>query len=119
MAYTVAYVMNKQSKHKSEAWELISYLTGKEGMKAWTNQGSVFPTRKSVTTALGYDKNPLYSPFIAGAAYATVWQVDENLPTISTNFNNQFISAMLGEQTLADAMTKAQETANKEIALAQ
>ncbi len=119
MAYTVAYVMNKQSKHKSEAWELISYLTGKEGMKAWTSKGSVFPTRKSVTTALGYDKNPLYSPFIAGAAYASVWQVDENLPTISTNFNNQFISAMLGEQTLADAMTKAQETANKEIALAQ
>ena len=119
MAYTVAYVMNQQSKHKSAAWELISYLTGKEGMKAWTSQGSVFPTRKSVTTALGYDKNPLYSPFIAGAAYATVWQVDKHLPTISNNFNNQFISAMLGNQTLASAMNKAQSTANKEIALSE
>lgn len=119
MAYTVAYVMNQQSRHKSAAWELISYLTGKEGMKAWTSQGSVFPTRKSVTTALGYDKNPLYSPFIAGAAYATVWQVDKNLPTISNNFNNQFISAILGKQTLANAMNKAQSTANKEISLSQ
>lgn len=119
MAYTVAYVMNQQSKHKSEAWELISYLTGKEGMKAWTSQGSVFPTRKSVTTALKYDKNPLYSPFIAGAGYATVWQVDKNLPTIANNFNNQFISALLGEQTLANAMNKAQQIANKEIALSQ
>lgn len=119
MAYTVAYVMNQRSKHKAAAWQLISYLTGKEGMKAWTSNGSVFPTRKSVTTALGYDKNPLYSPFIAGAAYATIWQLDKNLPIILNNFNNQFISAMIGEQSLAAAMYKAQETANKEIALAQ
>lgn len=116
MAYTVAYVMNQQSKHKPQAWELISYLTGKEGMKAWTSGGSVFPTRKSVTTALKYDKTPLYSPFIAGVAYANLWQLDENLPTIANNFNNQFISALLGEQTLANAMNKAQQTANKEIA---
>ena len=119
MAYTVAYVMNKQSKHKQEAWQLISYLTGKEGMKAWTSTGIALPTRKSVTAALGYDRNPLYSSFIAGADYATIWQVGENLPIILNNFNNQFISAMLGEQSLLDAMTKAQETANKEIELAQ
>jgi len=117
MAYTVAYVMNQQSKHKAEAWQLISYLTGKEGMKAWTSKGFVLPTRKSVAAALGYDKNPLYSPFIAGAAYATIWQAGENLPTIMNSFNNQFISAMLGEQTLKAAMSKAQETANREIYL--
>jgi multiple sugar transport system substrate-binding protein len=32
------------------------YLTGKEGMKAWTSQGTALPTRKSVAAALGYDK---------------------------------------------------------------
>jgi multiple sugar transport system substrate-binding protein len=26
MAYTVAYVMNKKTKHKDAAWQLISYL---------------------------------------------------------------------------------------------
>ncbi len=119
MAYTVAYVMNKQSKHKSEAWQLISYLTGKEGMKAWTSGGFALPTRKSVAAALGYDKNRIYSPFITGATYATIWQAGKNLPIILTNFNNQFISAMLGEQTLKSAMTKAQETVNKEIKLAE
>jgi multiple sugar transport system substrate-binding protein len=119
MAYTVAYVMNKQSQHKREAWQLISYLTGKEGMKAWTSSGLALPTRKSVTAALGYEQNPLYSPFIIGANYATIWQAGENLPIILNNFNNQFISAMLGEQPLADAMRKAQETANKEIRLAE
>lgn len=119
MVYTVAYVMNKQSKHKPEAWQLISYLTGKEGMKTWTSSGFALPTRKSVATVLGYDKNPLYSPFIAGGSYATIWQAGENLPVILNNFNNQFVSAMLGEQPLPVAMRRAQETANKEIKLAE
>lgn len=119
MAYTVAYVMNKDSKHKQQAWELISYLTGKEGMKAWTSTGIALPTRKSVATALGYDKNPLYAPFIAGSNYATIWQAGEYLPIILNNFNNQFISAMLGEQPLATAMQKAQDAVNKEIQLAK
>lgn len=119
MAYTVAYVMNKQSQHKREAWQLISYLTGKEGMKAWTSSGLALPTRKSVTAALGYEQNFLYSALITGANYATIWQAGEDLPIILNNFNNQFISAMLGEQPLSDAMTKAQETANKEIRLAE
>ena len=47
-----------------------------------------------------------------------VLQADENLPIVKTNFNNQFISALLGEQPLPQAMKKAQETANREIYLA-
>jgi hypothetical protein len=39
----------------------------------------------------------LYVPFIAGAAYTTVWQVDENLPATLTNFNHQLLSAMISE----------------------
>lgn len=119
MAYTVAYVMNKQSQHKQEAWQLISYLTGVEGMKAWTSSGFALPARKSVAAALGYNQNPLYSQLITGANYATIWQAGENLPIILNNFNNQFVSAMLGEQPLIEAMVKAQETANKEIRLAE
>ena len=88
-------------------------------MQAWTSQGSVFPTRKSVTDALQYDRNPLYSPFIAGAEYATIWQLNEDLPIILNNFNNQFISAIIGKQSLVSAMEKAQKTANKEIALSK
>ncbi len=115
MAFTVAYVMNRKTKHKDAAWKLISYLTAKEGMKAWATQGLALPARRSVLTELGYDKNPLYAPFAKGARYATIWQAGENLPTIRMNFNNQFISALLGEQPLAIAMKKAQETANREI----
>ena len=115
MAYTVAYVMNKKTKHKDAAWQVMSYLTGKEGMKAWAKEGLVLPSRKSVLEELGYADNPLYAPFVAGANYATIWQAGENLPTILLHFNNQFISALIGQQSLKNAMLKAQNSANKEI----
>jgi multiple sugar transport system substrate-binding protein len=117
MAYTVAYVMNRRSKHKEAAWKLIEYLTSSEGMKAAGKQGFALPSRRSVLTELGYDRDPLYAPLVAGAKYATIWQAGETLPTILTNFDNQFISALLGEQSLSDAMKKAQDTANREIYL--
>ncbi|MBW4582087.1 MAG: ABC transporter substrate-binding protein [Tildeniella nuda ZEHNDER 1965/U140] len=118
MAFTVAYVMNRKAKHKEAAWKLIAYLTGTEGMKAWAKQGLALPTRRSVLAGLSYNKNPLYAPFARGTNYATIWQAGENLPTIRMNFNNQFISALLGEQPLPQAMKKAQDTANREIYLA-
>jgi len=117
MAFTVAYVMNRKTKHKKAAWKLIAYLTGAEGMNAWAKQGLALPTRRSVLARSGYNQSPLYAPFAKGAKYATIWQAGKNLPTVRMNFNNQFISALLGEQTLPQAMKKAQETANREIYL--
>ncbi len=115
MTYTVAYVMNKKAKHKDAAWQLISYLTSKEGMKNWAGEGLVLPARQSVLNDLRSTQQPLYTPFVAGANYGTIWQAGENLPTISTHFNNQFISALIGEQSLISAMQKAEYAAKQEI----
>lgn len=119
MAYTVAYVMNKKTKHKEAAWQLLNYLTSKEGMKLWAKEGLALPARKSVLAELGYEQNQLYAPFVAGSAYATIWQAGENLPTIMLQFNNQFISTLIGEQSLQAALFKAQRSANKEIQAAR
>ncbi|WP_239617820.1 ABC transporter substrate-binding protein [Cohnella mopanensis] len=119
MAFTVAYVMNKNSKKKEAAWKLLSYLTGKEGMKTWTSKGFALPTRKSVSAELGYDKDALRGALVAGSSYATPWQAGSTLPTIMNNFNNQFVAAYTGGSSLTDALKKGQETANKEIKAAQ
>ncbi|MBW4444041.1 MAG: ABC transporter substrate-binding protein [Plectolyngbya sp. WJT66-NPBG17] len=117
MLYTVAYVMNWQSKQKEASWKLIQFLTNESGMKTWANQGVALPSRRSVLAGMKYDRNPIYSPFVSGAKYGTIWQAGETLPTIMTSFNNQFVSALLGQQPLPDAMKRAQETANREIYL--
>ncbi|MBD1846445.1 ABC transporter substrate-binding protein [Cyanobacteria bacterium FACHB-63] len=119
MIYTVAYVMNRQSKQKAAAWKLIEFLTSESGMKAWAKQGVTLPSRRSVLAGMKYDRNPIYSPFVAGAKYGTLWQAGETLPTIVTSFDNQFVSAMLGQQPLPEAMKRAQNTANREIYLSK
>ena len=107
MAFTVAYVMNKDSQKKEAAWKLLSYLTGKEGMETWTSKGFALPTRKSVSAELGFDKDVLRGALVAGSSYATPWQAGVTLPTIMNNFNNQFIAAYSGQSSLNDAMKKA------------
>ena len=115
MAYTVAYVMNRESDVKDEAWELISWLTGKEGMKKWTGAGFAFPTRSSVAEELGLLEDEIRAPFARAATYATVWADDTNLPIIMNNFNNEFLSAFLGQKSLEDALKEAERVANNEI----
>lgn len=115
MVFTVAYVMNKQSQHKAAAWELISYLTGKQGMQKWTGTGFALPSRKSVAKKLGYDQDLLRSPLVAGVNYATPWQAGKYPGAIVNNFDNQFVSVLLGQQPLKQAMLKAQNEANKQI----
>ncbi|MBE9216966.1 ABC transporter substrate-binding protein [Plectonema cf. radiosum LEGE 06105] len=115
MVFTVAYVMNQKAKHKAQAWELISYLTGKQGMEKWTESGFALPTRKSVAEKLGYEQDDLQSAFLAGVDYATPWQIGKYPILIINNFENQFTSAILGQQTLEQAMKKAQIQANKQI----
>ena len=84
-------------------------------MKNWTGTGFALPTRKSIAAALGYDQDPLRAALVAGVNYATPWQGGEHLSTIATRFNNQFLSALLGEQPLKQAMIKAQKSANRQI----
>jgi multiple sugar transport system substrate-binding protein len=115
MVFTVAYVMNKQALHKAEAWELISYLTGFEGMLHWTATGFALPTRKSVAEKLGYEKDFLRSPFVAGVNYAIPWQAGKYSAVIMNNFDNQFVSAILGQEPLKQAMVRSQAEANKQI----
>lgn len=119
MVYTVAYVMNRQSRHKQAAWELIAYMTGKEGMAKWTGSGFALPSRRSVAERLQVDRDPLRSALVAGVKYATPWQIGKYPSSVMNSFNNQYISAVLGEQPLPQAMQKAQDTANRQIQAAQ
>jgi len=115
MAYTVAYVMNKDSEKKDASWKLIEFLTGKEGMEIWTSKGFALPTRKSVAENLGWDQDEKRAAIVAGAPYATVWQQGTNLPIITQNFNNQFVSAFIGQRPLDEALKEAEQIANDEI----
>ncbi len=112
MAFTVAYAMNKDAKNKPAGWELISFLTGTEAMKISASTGFALPSRQSLMQT--FKQNPQDIPFITNAGYATIWQGGERLGKIVTSFNNQFISAMIGQESLSQAMNESQKEANKD-----
>ncbi len=75
VAFTTAYAMPKASVHKDDAWHLLSYLTGKTGMKNWTETGVAMPTRLSVAEENGFYTDETYKVFMESAEFAKPFQI--------------------------------------------
>ncbi len=76
VAFSVAMVIPEQSKFKEDAWTLMSYLVGKEGMKTWTNSGIALPTRKSIAEENGFYTDPKFQVFMNSVDYAKLYKVN-------------------------------------------
>lgn len=55
ISFTVSYSIGADSANKDQAFALLTYLTGKEGMVKWTAGGVALPSRKDVPTPAGKD----------------------------------------------------------------
>ena len=55
ISYTAAYAIGADSKNKDQAWVLLQYLAGKDGMTKWTEGGVALPSRSDVPTPQGKD----------------------------------------------------------------
>jgi len=75
VAFTTAYSMPRASLHQEDAWEIMSYLVGKEGMANWTASGVAMPTRKSVAKENGFYEHPIYKVFMESAEFAKPFQI--------------------------------------------
>ena len=53
ISFTVSYSIPADAKNKDQAWVLLQYLTGKDGMTLWTQGGVALPARKDVPTPAG------------------------------------------------------------------
>jgi multiple sugar transport system substrate-binding protein len=64
ISFTVSYSIGADSVNKDQAFVLLSYLAGKDGMAKWTAGGVALPSRKDVATPAGKDV------LAKGSAYA-------------------------------------------------
>jgi len=62
--YTAAYGIGVDSVNKDQAWVLMQYLTGPEGMAKWTEGGIAVPSRSDVAVPAGFEV------IVKGADYA-------------------------------------------------
>jgi multiple sugar transport system substrate-binding protein len=53
ISYTAAYAIGADSPNQDQAWVLLSYLTGKDGMTKWTEGGVALPSRSDVPIPAG------------------------------------------------------------------
>ncbi len=75
IAFTTAYAMPKAPNYPEDAWKLVSYLGGKEGMKKWTSQGLALPSRRSVAEENGFYEDPVFGVMMRSIEYARPFQI--------------------------------------------
>jgi len=82
LGFTVSYSIAADSKNKDAAWVLLTYLSGPDGMKIWTEGGVANPSRKDVPPAAGKEI------LVKGADYAKPWSFIPGFSKIQDAFNN-------------------------------
>jgi multiple sugar transport system substrate-binding protein len=120
MAFTVCYGVASAAaggKNQDAAWKLVNYLTGEEGMKAWTDLGLAMPTRASLKD--GWLKTfPNLEPFLAGAEYARGWQFTTGFNDVLKSINDDMLEVFSGSKTSEDLLKNAETIGNEILAKA-
>jgi multiple sugar transport system substrate-binding protein len=106
LVFSVAYVMNASSHVKTQAWDLISYLTGKTGMKQWVNLGGYLPGRKSIKAPSGT------SVFVKQAKYARPWSFPPGFSRALDAINTDLDKAMKGQLSTSAALSDMASQSN-------
>ncbi len=112
LAFTVCYAVPKSAKSPDASWNLVNYLTGKQGMQQWTDLGLAMPTRQSLRDHWS-SKFPDQAAFLAGAAYAQAWSFGPGFSAVFDTFNKDLQGAIAG-QTTTDQVLKDTQRAGDE-----
>jgi multiple sugar transport system substrate-binding protein len=107
LGFTVSYSMAKDSKNKPAAWTLLSYLTGKTGMKTWTDQGLALPSRSDVPPAAGR------SVLLKQAPASRAWSFFPGFGDVYTIMNNDLGAVFKGDKDVQGMINDVQAATAK------
>ena len=105
LAFTVAYSIGVDSPNKDQAWVLLQYLAGQEGMAKWTSLGLALPARDDVEPAENREA------LVAGLEYATAYGFPSDWIDVQDAFNNKLTEVLESGgtgQEIVDAAVAAQ-----------
>jgi multiple sugar transport system substrate-binding protein len=116
MSFTVCYGVPANAAHLDESIRLVNFLTGQEGMQAWSDLGLAMPTRASLRDGW-LEKYPDLEPFLNGADYAYPWQFrpgfQDVLDTVNSGLQESFAGLATKEQVLQNAQAAGEEVLNR------
>ena len=93
LGFTVSYSIGVDSANKDPAWVLLTYLTGPDGMKTWTEGGVANPSRQDVPPAAGKEI------LVEGATIAKPWSFIPGFSGINDAFNNAMTAQIEAKST--------------------
>jgi multiple sugar transport system substrate-binding protein len=106
ISYTAAYAIGADSKNKDQAWTLLQYLVGKDGMTKWTEGGVALPSRSDVPTPTGKDVLVGQSDFAKpGSGFM------KNYADVQKAFQDAFTKEIQNKTYSADAVIAATKAA--------
>jgi multiple sugar transport system substrate-binding protein len=106
ISYTVSYSIGAKSAHKDAGWELLSYLTGPEGMEKWTAGGVALPSRSDVPTPKGKEVLAKGSEYARPGSGFMPGYVD-----VQKAFQDAMTAEIQGKSYSADPVVSATKTA--------
>ncbi len=102
------YSINKNSKHKEEAWQFIQWLTGPSGEALFADTGLMVPARKSVREDNIFLRQQPYNTQV----FLQETQVGKQYPEfnlsleVDTLMNQQLVPVWQGKATAAEVFAK-------------
>jgi multiple sugar transport system substrate-binding protein len=115
MAFTVCYGVAADGKNTEAATKVVDYLTGPEGMKAWTDLGLAMPTRTSLRDGWLAQFSDL-EPMLNGADYARKWQFRPGFQDVLDTMNAGLQEAFTGGKTAQGVLDEAQAVGEQVLA---
>lgn len=112
LSFTVCYAAPASGKNLPQSWDLINYLTGPEGMAAWTGLGLAMPTRTDLNAAWA-QKFPEQESFAAGADYSYPWQFVAGFQAVMDTLNSGMQQAFAGMATPEQVLQQAEQVGNE------
>ena len=102
-------------KNLAESWKMINYLTGNEGMAAWTGLGLAMPTRTDLQ-APWVEQYPEQKPFMDGATYSYPWQFVSGFQAVLDTMNSGLQQVFAGMATPEQVLAEAEQVGNSVLA---
>jgi len=106
ISYTASYSIGADSANKDQAWVLMEYLVGKDGMQKWTGGGVALPSRSDVPTPQGKDVLVQQAQFAKpGSGFM------KGYSDVQKAFQDAFTAQIQNKTYSADAVITATKTA--------
>jgi len=116
LAFTVSYSIYAETKVPDQAWSVVNYLTGPDGMALWTSLGLAMPSRPALADAW-LAKFPEREPFLISGDYARPWQLGVGGEAFNNDANAELQNLFAGGQDVKTTLTKIADAAKSRLQL--